>query len=94
MENAGNLHAFVLDPVENAMALMADAANSGAIVWPRFADQRKCFELGEDQIDGTLVGIGGIVPEPFGAIFVDLDQVSNRVVTQPDFRHAGLGGWL
>ena len=93
MENARNLHSFALDPVENAMAFVDDTANAVPVVWPRFTNQRKVFQLGEDHVDGVLVGIGCIVSEPFGAVFVNLDQVSTSVLAQQDFRHAGRGDW-
>ena len=93
MEDAGNLHRFILDPVENAMALVNDAANAIAVIRACLANQREVSQLAQNVSNSTLVGIGSVVAEPFRAEIVDINQIKASALAQPDFRHAALGGW-
>ena len=89
VEDAGNHDLIPGYLVKNAMALVDDAANFQAIVWPRFAQQWEIRKLAEDAGYPALVSLSQILTETLHAERIDFDQIETRVPGKPDFSHAG-----
>lgn len=90
VKDPGNQHAVLVQTVEYAMAAIHYAAYAGSVLGSLLTNQWEFLKSGQNAANSPLIGVRGIIAEPFRAVGVDFSQVDLCSLAQSDVRHAGL----